>query len=69
MTQLSLKQRTSLGSGDRSIRAVYFFPDRDWSSLGGFLGLLLCFCFAPAFKDENVVSDACQRTEEIHEQS
>lgn len=45
-----------------------FFPDWGWSSLG-FFGLLLCFCFAPAFKDENVVSDACQRAEEIHEKS
>lgn len=31
-----------------------------------FLDSCFVFGFAPAFKDETVVSDACQQAEEIH---
>lgn len=49
--------------------AAYFFQTDTAAHWGFFLGSCFIFVFAPAFKDENVVSDACQQAKEIHERS
>jgi len=62
-------------SGNKSIMSAWFLQTRTVARcfffvvVGFFfflLGTCFVFVFAPALKDENVVSDACQQAEEIY---